>query len=373
MNKEKGFFKRLGDIFLPLLPGFIIAGLCAGFASLLAQLVPDYKEIPFVYAVHTVLSLINTAFTGFLSAWVGFSAAKAYGGTAILGGVLGMVGSLDGIDTLSSLIGFFNPANPASSILRAGSGGVMTVIFGAWLLSRLEAFFHKRFSKGLDPVLTPFCAFLICLVPYLFVLMPLLGFVSSALCKGLEFLTMNSSFAVRLISGYVCAALFLPASLFGLHFGFIALYAIQLEASGCISLYPILAMAGASQVGSAIAVLFKARRNHNDALRTICASGIPPGMLGIGSALLYGVCIPYSKVFLTTCLGAGFGGAFIVATGVCSTGWGPSGLLALPLMTAGSGNPLGNMLHYLTGLCLACLSGFLLSSVFVKQTDLAQE
>ena len=34
----------IGDIFVPLIPGIICAGLCAGFASLITQLIPDYAD-----------------------------------------------------------------------------------------------------------------------------------------------------------------------------------------------------------------------------------------------------------------------------------------------------------------------------------------
>jgi len=364
------FFRRIGDIFIPLLPGFIIAGVCSGFASLLAQLKPDYQQTAFWYGLFTVLSVIGASFNTYLSAWVGYSAAKSFGATPVLGGMLGMVTNQQGIDTLSSLIGLYRPDNPASSILHAGSGGVLTVIFGAWAISLVEKRLRRVMPKSLDAIFTPFVAFVLCLLPYIFICMPLLGFVSNGLCIGIGFLCSNTNLAVSLFSGYICAALFLPASLLGLQFGFIALYATQLEETGSVSLYPVLAMAGASQVGTGIAVFLKARRAENHELQAIAASGILPGMLGIGTALLYGVTVPHSKAFLTTCIGAGFGGAFIVATKVASTGWGPSGLLALPLMTAGAGSPLESILHYLMGLCIACIAGFVLTSLFVRQNDL---
>ena len=363
-------FKKLGEIFIPLLPGFVVAGLCAGFASLLSQFMPNYGSSLFWSAVHTILSLVNTSFTTYLSAWIGFSAAKCFGCSQICGGMLGMATCLDGINKLSSIVGLYNEASPLTSMLRTGSGGVMTVIFGVWLLSAVEGFLHKKMNKTLDVVVTPFIAFLVCLLPCIFVFMPIFGFTSNLLCRVLGFLTTNESLAVRLASGYICAALFLPANLFGLQFAFIALYAIQLEATGSITLYPVLAMAGASQVGAGLSVMFKSKRYGNDELRVAAAGGILPGMMGIGSALLYGVTVPHSKVFLTTCLGAGFGGAFIVAAKVGCAGWGPSGLLALPLMTEGAGSPVASMVNYLLGLTIACIAGFLLTSLLVKEKDL---
>lgn len=364
MDRKKGLavFKTLGDIFIPMLPGFIVAGVSAGFASLIAQLLPSYQSSGFWYIIHTILSLVNTSFTTYLSAWVGYSAAAKFGGTAILGGMLGMITGLEGINKLSFIV--------ESSILHAGSGGVMAVIFGAWLLCLVEKLLHRLMPRSVDQIFTPIFTLGICLVPYIFVLMPIFGVVSNHLCTVIEFLCSNENLAVSLVSGFVCAGLFLPFNLFGLHFGFIALYAMQLEASGSISLYPVLAMAGASQVGSGISVLIKSKKAGNEKLAGIAASGVLPGMLGVGTALMYGVTLPHPKAFLSSCLGAGFGGAFIVAIKVSSTGWGPSGLLALPLMTAGSSSALVNMLNYVMGLAIACIAGFIITNIFVHSEDI---
>ena len=40
----KNILKIIGDIFVPLLPGIICAGLCGASASLIAQIVPDYSD-----------------------------------------------------------------------------------------------------------------------------------------------------------------------------------------------------------------------------------------------------------------------------------------------------------------------------------------
>ncbi len=43
-NDIRASLRIIGDIFIPLLPGIISAGLCAGFASLISQAVPDYSD-----------------------------------------------------------------------------------------------------------------------------------------------------------------------------------------------------------------------------------------------------------------------------------------------------------------------------------------
>ena len=127
-RRGKRFFSALGDIFIPLLPGFITAGLCAGVCSLLKELIPDYQSRDVLNTLITMLGMINTAFTFFLSAWVGFSASKRFGGTPILGGILGMATTLEGINVVSEIVGLNSTGFLGYPVLQTGSGGVMAVI-----------------------------------------------------------------------------------------------------------------------------------------------------------------------------------------------------------------------------------------------------
>ncbi|MBN4724532.1 PTS transporter subunit EIIC, partial [Escherichia coli] len=112
------------------------------------------------------------------------------------------------------------------------------------------------------------------------------------------------------------------------------------DAQGFNSLFPILAMAGAGQVGAALALFWRAKRDS--LLRTQIKGAIIPGFLGIGEPLIYGVTLPRMKPFVTACLGGACGGFFVgliawlgLPVGL-NTVFGPSGLVALPLMTSGS-------------------------------------
>lgn len=110
---------------------------------LIGQVVPNYADIPALALISTLLGLMNTCFLGYLTAWVGYRAAEKFGGTPILGGMLGMITGLDGINKISSILGLFNEAVPLDSILRAGRGGVLAVVLGAWCLVKIERWVRK--------------------------------------------------------------------------------------------------------------------------------------------------------------------------------------------------------------------------------------
>ena len=89
--------KQLGGVFDPIIPGIITAGLCAGFASLLAQLVPDYGDSRVWSGIYQLLNLVNVSFMTYMTAWIGYSAAGRFGATPILGGMLGQLPLKDAV------------------------------------------------------------------------------------------------------------------------------------------------------------------------------------------------------------------------------------------------------------------------------------
>ena len=104
-SKVKAMLKTFGEIFVPLIPGVIAAGICSGLATLLAQAIPNYTENAVWNIFYNLLSLINTAFMTYITAWAGYRAAEKFGGTPILGGMVGMITTLGNIDAISKIVG----------------------------------------------------------------------------------------------------------------------------------------------------------------------------------------------------------------------------------------------------------------------------
>ena len=372
-GRIKAALKVFGDIFVPLIPGIITAGLCAGFAALITQAVPDYDHIKVWNIIYNLLTLFNISFMTYLTAWAGYRAAERFGATPIIGGMLGMITSLDGINTIAQLLGLYDENNPLSSILRSGKGGVLAVIAGVFLLSIVEKKIRARMPESVDIIFTPLLSLMICAIPYILVIMPMFGFVSSGIVWVFSQLCLSTSIVVRMIAGYVSAALFLPLVAAGMHHGMVALYSVQLQEIGYITLYPALAMAGAGQVGAAIALWIKSKRVGNKDLCSIIAGALPAGFLGIGEPLIYGVTLPLGKPFITAGLGAGFGGALVMAMEVASTTWGPSGILGIFVMTEGPCGAVKSVLIYVAGLCISYVCSFIITSIFYNERELLPE
>ncbi len=222
-SKVKSMLKTFGDIFVPLLPGVIAAGLCSGLATLLAQVMPNYAESSFWSVVYNLLALINAAFLSYLTAWGGYRAAEKFGATPILGGMLGMITGLDNINSISRILGLYDEAVPLDSILRAGRGGVLAAVLGVWCLAKVERFIRKRMPESLDIMFTPLLTLLNCLIPYILVFLPITGYISTALCWVVEQVCMSDSLVIRIVAGYISSALVLPMVAMGMHHGLVAL------------------------------------------------------------------------------------------------------------------------------------------------------
>ena len=370
-SKVKSMLKTFGDIFVPLLPGVIAAGLCSGLATLMTQVMPNYAESSFWSIVYNLLALINAAFLSYLTAWAGYRAAEKFGATPILGGMLGMITGLGNIDTISRILGLYDEVQPLDSILRAGRGGVLAAVIGVWCLSYVEKFIRKYMPESLDIMFTPLLTLIVCLVPYILVVMPITGYISTGLCWIVQQVCMSESLIMRIVAGYISTALFLPMVAMGMHHGLVALYSVQLETMGYVTLYPALAMAGAGQVGAAIAIYLKAKKVGNTRMKEVITGALPAGVLGVGEPLIYGVTLPMGRPFITAGLGAGFGGAFVMAMQVAATTWGPSGLLAIFVMTAGPDGATMSVACYVVGLLISYIMGFIVTNAMIKPEEVA--
>ena len=368
-GQKNSAFKKgiriIAEIFIPLIPAIIAAGLFNGFASLIGTL--QGQEIlaadGFWKAVQLMFALLGGAFLSYFAIYTGINSAKQFGATEAMGGMIGAASIGANVVELSKMMGLYNADVPLNSILTTGKGGIIGVIVGVWILSKVEKAIRKRVPDVLDLVVTPFASLLVTGVLFVFIIMPLAGFVSDGLVAALSIIINSSNPVISVISGYVLSALFLPMVLLGLHHGLIPIYAVQLEQMGGVSLFPVLAMAGAGQVGAAIAIYLVAKKVGNERLKKVIAGALPAGFLGVGEPLIYGVTLPMFKPFITAGIGAGFGGAYVMLTHVMANSWGPSGLVAIPIMKPEC------MLNFFIGLVISYIGGFVVTKIIIKDKD----
>lgn len=189
-QKQNGFKKvirTIADIFIPLIPAIIAAGLFNGFASLITTL-QGQGTLPaagFWQAAQLMFSLIGGAFLSYFAIYTGINSAKQFGATEAFGGMLGAVSIGANIVQLSTMMGLYNAEVPLNSILTTGKGGIIGVIVGVWILAKIEKFIRKQVPDVLDLILTPFLTLLITGILFVFIIMPVAGFASDGLVAAL--------------------------------------------------------------------------------------------------------------------------------------------------------------------------------------------
>ncbi|HCY2759972.1 TPA: PTS transporter subunit EIIC [Staphylococcus aureus] len=359
-GKLNKVLKSIANIFIPLIPAFIGAGLIGGIAAVLSNLmVAGYISGAWITQLITVFNVIKDGMLAYLAIFTGINAAKEFGATPGLGGVIGGTTLLTGIAGKNILMNVFT-----GEPLQPGQGGIIGVIFAVWILSIVEKRLHKIVPNAIDIIVTPTIALLIVGLLTIFIFMPLAGFVSDSLVS-----VVNGIISIGgVFSGFIIGASFLPLVMLGLHHIFMPIHIEMINQSGATYLLPIAAMAGAGQVGAALALWVRCKRNTT--LRNTLKGALPVGFLGIGEPLIYGVTLPLGRPFLTACIGGGIGGAVIGGIGhIGAKAIGPSGVSLLPLIS-------DNMyLGYIAGLLAAYAGGFVCTYLFgttkaMRQTDL---
>ncbi|HCW7372053.1 TPA: PTS transporter subunit EIIC [Staphylococcus aureus] len=359
-GKLNKVLKSIANIFIPLIPVFIGAGLIGGIAAVLSNLmVAGYISGAWITQLITVFNVIKDGMLAYLAIFTGINAAKEFGATPGLGGVIGGTTLLTGIAGKNILMNVFT-----GEPLQPGQGGIIGVIFAVWILSIVEKRLHKIVPNAIDIIVTPTIALLIVGLLTIFIFMPLAGFVSDSLVS-----VVNGIISIGgVFSGFIIGASFLPLVMLGLHHIFTPIHIEMINQSGATYLLPIAAMAGAGQVGAALALWVRCKRNTT--LRNTLKGALPVGFLGIGEPLIYGVTLPLGRPFLTACIGGGIGGAVIGGIGhIGAKAIGPSGVSLLPLIS-------DNMyLGYIAGLLAAYAGGFVCTYLFgttkaMRQTDL---
>lgn len=320
-----------------MIPAFIASGLITGIINLLkrpdiaGQLAVDYPN------VLGLLAIFGSAVFAIMNILVGVNAARVFGGSQAMGGVMAGILSSPALAQIT----LFGEA------LQPGRGGVIAVLLVVALMCWVEKRLRTLLPESVELILNPLLTTLVTASLAILILQPIGGIISDAIAHGANLAIDKGG----LLVGALLSGLFLPLVLSGLHQGLVPIHVELVQAHGSNPLLPILAMAGVGQVGAALAVLLKTR---NARLKKVIKGALPVGILGIGEPLIFGVTLPLGRPFIGACLGGAVGGALIsywkVATVIT---FGISGLpLALTIVS-------GKVMLYLAGMLITIIAGFL--------------
>ena len=332
----KAFLRKVASIFMPLIPGFVGCGFLTG----LLGIVKFYDPALLALAPLRILLLAGSAIFQSMNILVGWNAAKVFGGSPVIGGILGALISHPGLADLT-LYGV--PLTP-------GRGGVFAVLLVTLLAAYGEKQLRKIVPPAFDLFVTPTLVILVMSLLALYVLQPVGGFLAETIGRGATEAVERGG----AVTGFLLGGFFLPLVMMGVHQGLTPIHAELISQFGYTILLPILAMAGAGQVGAALAVYVKTR---NPRLKKIVASSLFGGVMGVGEPLIYGVTLPLGRPFIGACIGGALGGAVEAAFHVGALSMGISGLPLLPSTTHPLMYLAGLLAAYVGGIAAACILG----------------
>ncbi|MFP7703358.1 PTS system trehalose-specific EIIBC component [Bacillus velezensis] len=333
MNPLQRAVKTLADIFIPILPAIVTAGLLMGLNNILTAegIFYSAKSIVQVYPqwadLANMINLIAGTAFAFLPALIGWSAVKRFGGSPLLGIVLGLM--LVHPDLLNAW--GYGAAEQSGDIpvwnlfglevQKVGyQGQVLPILLASYLLARLELFLTKRTPEGIQLlVVAPVTLLVIGFLSFV-IIGPITFAIGNALMAGL--IAVFGQFSA--IGGLLYGGLYSALVITGMHHTFLAVD-LQLIGSklGGTFLWPMLALSNIAQGSAALAMMLITKDKKQRGLSL--TAGIS-AYLGITEPAIFGVNLRYKFPFVIAMISSGIAGMFISVKGVLASSVGVGGV-----------------------------------------------
>ena len=352
-NPVQAFLKRVANIFVPLLPGIIAAGIINGLTNVIN--VSFDGRLSGIWWYESIRTM-GWALFAYLPIFAGYNSAREFGGSPILGGIAGAICVANPAMPLLATYGDSQVILPMTgAVYNPSTGGLVAALFAGALFAQLERQVRKVMPSVIDTFMTPFIVLALGALLIVAVLQPLGAILTQAVYTVMTFVYEE----MGIFGGYVLAAGFLPLVSVGMHQALTPIHVMLNDPAGPTGginyLLPVLMMAGGGQVGAGTALYFKTK---NERLKGYVRDSIPVGILGVGEPMMYAVTLPLGRSFVTACLGAGFGGALATAFHIGTVSQGVSGLFGLLIVQP------GQQLAYLISMLVAFVGGFVLTWLF---------
>ena len=335
MSLVQKISRTLGDVFVPIIPVLVATGLFMGLRGAMLSLGSEWD--PTFLLMTQVLT--DTAFA-FLPALVCWSTMNKFGGTAVIGIVLGLMLVFPGLPNAYAVGG------AAAEIAEKGltwveayalpefagktpipldlgfvtiplvgyQGSVLPALVLGIFAAKFQAFLKTFIPDMIDLIVTPFLTLLTSMA---------LGFiVVGPIMHGLEqvvFGAVQNFLTIPVIGGLIIGGLQQVIVVFGVHHVFSALEIYLLSTQGSDPFNAIITCATIAQGGAALAVSLK---TQDPKKRALYISSTVPAFLGITEPAIFGINLRLLKPLIYGCVGGAVGGALSSAMGLAGTGMG---------------------------------------------------
>lgn len=331
-NNEKGIkrmMRTLADIFVPIIPVIAATGLFLGLKgclfndSVLALFGLSSAHIP-AYIQTLVSVLTETAFA-FLPAIIVWSAFKVFGGTPVVGLVIGLMLVSPILPNAYSVA---DPKSGVEAVMAFGfipivgcQGSVLTAIVTGLIGANLEKWFRKHMPNVLDLIFTPFFVMLITMLVILLGVGPVMHTIELkmvAIIRALIDLPLG-------IGGFIIGFTYPLAVITGLHHTYVMIETSLLANTGFNALITLCAMYGFANIGTCLAFIKKSKNEH---VKQTAVGAMLSQLFGISEPVLFGIQLRFNlKPLIIMCTTSGIGAALLSIFHIQSNSY---GLAVLP-------------------------------------------
>ena len=320
-NPLQQLVKLLGDIFIPILPALVTAGLLMGINNLLTMehlfgpkaLVEQHHQLGDISNIINVIA--STAFI-FLPALIGWSSMKVFGGSPILGLVLGLIlmhpQLVSQYDIAKGHIPTWNLFGLEIKQLNY-QGQVLPVLIAAYVLSLIEKALNKVVHDSIKMLVVGPVALLITGFLSFIIIGPIALAIGTAITGAIQFIFEHAGWLGGAIYGFFYA----PLVITGLHHMFLAVD-FQLMGSSLKGTYlwPIVAISNICQGSAAFGAWFIYKRRKMAKEEGLALTSSVSAFLGVTEPAMFGVNLPLKVPFFAAICTSGILGAIIGANRV---------------------------------------------------------
>lgn len=335
MNPLQRVIGGLAEIFIPILPAIIAGGLILGFRNIIGDLAlfGDGTQTltslnPVLAEVHSFLWILGEAIFHFLPVAVTWSTVKKFGGSEILGIVLGItLVSPQLLNAYGYAEASMNGTIPfwdfgVFTIQKVGyQAQVIPAILSGIVLSKIELTLRKFIPDVLKMIIIPFTTLLLTvLLSYI-----VIGPVSRTLGDGIAMVfTGLLTGPFKLFGGIIFGLLYAPLVITGLHHTFLAVDLQLIANQGGTMIWPLIALSNIAQGSAAFAifVLFK----NDDKIKSMSLSASLSAWLGVTEPAMFGINLKYKYAFYAAIIGSAIASGVSTMFGVLANSIGIGGL-----------------------------------------------
>ena len=307
--------RTLGDVFVPIIPVLVATGLFMGLRGAAQSLGIHFSE----NLLRMSQILTDTAFA-FLPALVCWSTTKRFGGTPVIGIVLGLMLVAPQLPNAYAIAGGEAQPIPMDvfglTVPVVGyQGSVLPALVLGIFAAKLQRWLKTFVPDLIDLIVTPFLTLLLSMLLGLLVVGPIMHTIEIGIFGAVQtFLQLPLG-----IGGFIVGGLQQVIVVFGVHHVFNALEVQLLATTGADPFNAIITGAIVAQGGAAVAVAMKTKDPKK---RALYFSSAVPAFLGITEPAIFGINLRFMKPFLYALAGGACAGGVASIMHLAGTGMG---------------------------------------------------